>query len=124
MGLGSRRAESSRQAEISASKAVDRFGSESCSSRQDESRAEKPVDRFAPESSSSRQDQSRAEIPVDRIMTPHEAWYGRKPEVGNLRVFGSVCYVHVPEEKRTKLDERAELGIFIGYSSIVKAYRV
>ena len=35
-----------------------------------------------------------------------------------------MCYVHVPEEKRTKLDEKAELGIFIGYSSVVKAYRV
>ena len=57
-------------------------------------------------------------------MTSHEAWYGRKPEVANLRVFGSLCYVHVPEEKRTKLDERAELGIFIGYCNVVKAYRV
>ena len=57
-------------------------------------------------------------------MTPHEAWFGRKPEVSHLRIFGSVCYVHVPEEKRTKLEERAELGIFIGYSSVVKAYRV
>ena len=41
-----------------------------------------------------------------------------------MRIFGSVCYVHVSEEKRIKLDERAELGIFIGYCSVVKAYRV
>lgn len=56
--------------------------------------------------------------------TPFEAWYGVKPSVDSLKVFGSICYTHVPASKRTKLDEKAEPGIFIGYNSQPKAYRV
>ena len=39
----------------------------------------------------------------DRI-TPYEAWFGFKPQVKHLRVFGSVCYALVPNEKRNKLE--------------------
>ena len=41
-----------------------------------------------------------------------------------MRVFGCVCYAHVHEAKRTKLEERAEISIILGYSNVVKAYRV
>ena len=58
------------------------------------------------------------------MMTPNEAWYMRKPEISHLRVFGSICYIHVHDAKRTKLEETAKPGIFIGYSNVVKAYRV
>jgi hypothetical protein len=37
--------------------------------------------------------------------TPYEAWYGFKPKVNHLRVFGSTCYALVPKEKRTKLEK-------------------
>ncbi|KAF9470222.1 hypothetical protein BDN70DRAFT_766701, partial [Pholiota conissans] len=30
--------------------------------------------------------------------TPFEAFYGRKPNVKHLRVFGVRCFAHVPEE--------------------------
>ena len=56
--------------------------------------------------------------------TPFEAWYGYKPSLQNLKVFGCICFSHVPQVKRDKLDRRANLGIFIGYSSISKAYRI
>ncbi|CAH9135713.1 unnamed protein product [Cuscuta epithymum] len=56
--------------------------------------------------------------------TPYEAWSGYKPKLDHLRVFGSPCYTHVPDVKRDKLDARAVVGIFIGYSSITKGYRV
>ncbi|KAL0430353.1 UNVERIFIED_CONTAM: Retrovirus-related Pol polyprotein from transposon TNT 1-94 [Sesamum radiatum] len=39
-------------------------------------------------------------------MTPIEAWSGRKPSAKHLRVFGSICYVHIPTEKRHKLEEK------------------
>ena len=55
---------------------------------------------------------------------PFEAWYGVKPAVEHLRIFGCICYTHVPEVKRDKLDQRAEIGIFLGYSNNVKGYRV
>ena len=56
--------------------------------------------------------------------TPFEAWYGYKPFVHNFKVFGCICFTYVPKVKRDKLDKKAEAGIFIGYSTTSKAYRV
>ncbi|KAK4399006.1 putative mitochondrial protein [Sesamum angolense] len=57
-------------------------------------------------------------------MTPLEAWSGKKPSAKHLRVFGSICYVHIPTEKRHKLEEKTEKGIFLGYSTQSKGYRI
>ncbi|GKU98369.1 hypothetical protein SLEP1_g11381 [Rubroshorea leprosula] len=48
-------------------------------------------------------------------ITPVEAWSGFKPSVKHLKVFGSIAYAHIPAETRTKLDDRAEKTVFIGY---------
>jgi len=48
-------------------------------------------------------------------MTPEEKFIGKKPYVSHLRVFGYITYVHVLDEKRSKLDPKAEECIFIGY---------
>ena len=56
--------------------------------------------------------------------TPYELWKGRKPNLKHLRVFGSKVFCYIPKEKRTKLDEKAEEGIFVGYSDRTKGYRV
>ncbi|KAK2404761.1 putative mitochondrial protein [Trifolium repens] len=56
--------------------------------------------------------------------TPIEAWIGVKPSAKHLKIFGSICYVHVPAAKRSKLDDKAEMGIFLGYASSSKGYRV
>jgi hypothetical protein len=56
-------------------------------------------------------------------MTPEEKFTGKKPDVSHLRVFGCIAYVHVPDEKRSKLDPKAEKCIFIGYSLEQKGYR-
>ena len=55
--------------------------------------------------------------------TPYEAWYGFKPKVNHLRVFGSTCYALVPKEKRTKLENRSMKCTFIGYFDEKKGYR-
>ena len=57
-------------------------------------------------------------------MTPHEAWYGRKPHVEHLRVFGCTAYVHVPSDERGKLDSKSRRCILLGYGSVRKGYRV
>ncbi|KAL0284007.1 UNVERIFIED_CONTAM: putative mitochondrial protein [Sesamum angustifolium] len=57
-------------------------------------------------------------------MTPIEAWSGKKPSAKHLRVFGSICYVHIPTEKRHNLEEKTEKGIFLGYSTQSKGYRI
>ena len=56
--------------------------------------------------------------------TPFEAWYGYKPRLQNLKTFGCLCFSYIPHVKRDKLDKKVEVGIFIGYSSISKAYRI
>ena len=33
-------------------------------------------------------------------------------------------YIHIPKEKRTKLDSSGRKGIFVGYSDTSKAYRI
>jgi transposase InsO family protein len=55
-------------------------------------------------------------------MTPEEAFTGVKPEVGHFRIFGCPVYIHVPKEKRTKLDPSGRKGTFVGYSESSKAY--
>jgi hypothetical protein len=47
--------------------------------------------------------------------TPEEAFTGVKLEIGNLRIFCFPIYIHVPMEKRTKLEPSGEKGIFVGY---------
>lgn len=48
--------------------------------------------------------------------TPSELWENRKPDVSNLRVFGSTAYNHIPKELRKKLHNRGKKIIMIGYS--------
>lgn len=55
--------------------------------------------------------------------TPFELWHNKKPSYGHIRIFGSEAYVHVPKEKRLKLDMKAEKMIFVGYAEGRKAYR-
>jgi hypothetical protein len=56
-------------------------------------------------------------------MTLEEKFTSKKPDVLHLRVFGCIAYVHVPDEKKSKLDPKAEKCIFIGYSLERKKYR-
>ena len=56
--------------------------------------------------------------------TPEVAFSEEKPEVKNLRIFGCPMYIHIPKEKRTKLNPFGSKGIFVGYSDTTKAYRI
>jgi len=51
----------------------------------------------------------------DKEVPPWEAWYGKKPRISHLRVWGCPAFVHVPKEKRGKLASRAWEGVFVGY---------
>ncbi|KAK3014564.1 hypothetical protein RJ639_010178 [Escallonia herrerae] len=55
--------------------------------------------------------------------TPFEALYKSKPNVNYFRVFGSICYVHIPKSNRTKLDPKAKKCIFVAYDSRRKGWR-
>jgi hypothetical protein len=66
---------------------------------------------------------NRTPIAIVHGMTPEENFIGKKPDVSHLRVFGCIAYVHVPDEKRSKLNPKVEKCIFIGYSLKQKGYK-
>jgi hypothetical protein len=57
-------------------------------------------------------------------MTPHEVWSGKNPSVSHLKVFGCDAFVHIPKEKRRKLDKKIVNCIFIGYKEGMKGYKL
>jgi hypothetical protein len=66
---------------------------------------------------------NRTPTTVVHGMTPEEKFISKKPNVSHLIVFGCIAYVHIPDDKRSKLDPNAEKCIFIGYSLEQKRYR-
>jgi transposase InsO family protein len=56
--------------------------------------------------------------------TPHDVWTGKKPSLEYLKAFGCVAYVHVPKENKSKLDNKVEKCIFMGYKDGVKGYNL
>ena len=59
-----------------------------------------------------------------RDTTPDEAFSKVKPKIDDLHIFGCLVYIHIPREKRMKLDPSGRKGIFVGYSEFVKAYQI
>ena len=55
---------------------------------------------------------------------PYELWKGRKPNIKYFRIFGSTCFIFQDRKNVEKFDYRSDEGIFLGYSSTSKAYRV
>lgn len=55
--------------------------------------------------------------PTKRLkdQVPEEVWLGKKPTVKHLRIFGSLSYIHIPDEKRRKLGDKSEAMILVGY---------
>ncbi|KAJ9541174.1 hypothetical protein OSB04_027680 [Centaurea solstitialis] len=56
--------------------------------------------------------------------TPYELFRNRKPSIKHLHIFGCVCYILNNKDNLGKFDSKSDDGIFLGYSSISKTYRV
>lgn len=58
--------------------------------------------------------------------TPFKYFWGKKPDLSLARVFGSVCYPHIPPANRTKEAgvEKAKKGIFVGIAGNSKGWIV
>nr|KYP43525.1 Retrovirus-related Pol polyprotein from transposon TNT 1-94 [Cajanus cajan] len=54
--------------------------------------------------------QNRLLTTAVKDQTPYEAWYGHKPSLIFSKIFGCLCFTHIP--------------IFIGYSTVSKAYKI
>ena len=48
-------------------------------------------------------------------ISPYELWIGQKPRIRHMRIVGSSCYAHIPDQKRRKMDKKAVKGILLGY---------
>jgi hypothetical protein len=58
------------------------------------------------------------------LKTPEEMFTGKKPEVSHLKRFGYPLFIHIPKEKRNKLEPSGKKGIFVGYCEVSKAFRI
>jgi hypothetical protein len=56
--------------------------------------------------------------------TPEAIFSRKKLEVSHLKIFGCPVFVHIPKEKRTKMDPSGKKGIFVGYYEVSKAFEV
>jgi hypothetical protein len=56
--------------------------------------------------------------------TPHEVWPGKNPSVSHIKVFGCDAFMHVPKEKRSKMDKKLVKCIFIGHKEGMKGYKL
>ena len=68
--------------------------------------------------------QNRLSTKATKDWTPFEAWYRFKPSLNFLKVFGCLCFSYIPQVKRDKQYKKSVPDIFIGYSSVSKAYKV
>lgn len=55
---------------------------------------------------------------------PEKAWKGSDPSYSHLRVFGCKAFMHIPKEKRSKLDSKTTPTIFVGYGGEEFGYRL
>jgi hypothetical protein len=55
--------------------------------------------------------------------TLEETFFGKKPQVRHIKIFRCPVFVHIPKEKRNKLDPSGKKGIFVGYCEVSKAFR-
>ena len=57
-------------------------------------------------------------------MTLEEAWSEVKMSIAFFRVFGCVSYVHIPDEKKTKLNNKIVSCVLLGLREESKAYKL
>ena len=57
--------------------------------------------------------QNRTPHRVLKNKTPEEVFSGKKPEFNRLRIFGCPVYIHIPKEKKMKLDPLGKKSIFV-----------
>ncbi|POM74083.1 Integrase catalytic core protein [Phytophthora palmivora] len=66
--------------------------------------------------------------PMSRLgnKTPFKKVYGKIPNISDLQIWGSICFAHVPEERRKdkKLSARSVKCRFLGVSDEYKGYRL
>nr|GEX00619.1 retrovirus-related Pol polyprotein from transposon TNT 1-94 [Tanacetum cinerariifolium] len=68
--------------------------------------------------------QNRSIIRFRHGKTSYELLHNKLPDLSFLYVFGALCYPTNDSENLGKLQPKANIGIFIGYASTKKAFRI
>lgn len=58
------------------------------------------------------------------VQTPYEAWNGRKPHLGHLKIFGSGGHVKNATPHQKRLDDRSTQMVYFGVEQGSKAHRM
>jgi hypothetical protein len=53
----------------------------------------------------------------------HEVWFGKNPSLSHIQFLGYDGFLHLPKEKRKKMDNKEIKCIFIGYKDGMKGYK-
>lgn len=53
---------------------------------------------------------------LENSATPAELWFGSKPDLEKLRVFGCKAYAWIPDQCRKKLDSKSRKSVMVGYA--------
>ena len=56
--------------------------------------------------------------------TREEVFTGEKLDISHIWIFGCHVYIHIPKEKRTKMEPSRKKGVFVGYSETSKEFRI
>ena len=56
--------------------------------------------------------------------TPFEGWWGRKPNLGYLKVFGCTTHVRTSGPHLKKLEDRSKAMVYLGVDEGCKAHRL
>lgn len=56
--------------------------------------------------------------------TPFELWFGEKPYLGHIKVFGTTGFMHIPKIGRKKWDAKAKKVYLVGYEATSKNFRL
>ena len=68
---------------------------------------------------------NRALIRPIHKKTPYELWHDRKPNIGYFHIFRRKYFIHNNDKNNIrKFDAKLVEGIFLGYSTTSKAYRI
>jgi hypothetical protein len=67
---------------------------------------------------------NRVYLRPETTKTPYEIWQGKKSMIKYFKTFGSKCYILRDRENLGKFDSKSDEGIFLGYSTNSRAYRV
>nr|GEY45262.1 retrovirus-related Pol polyprotein from transposon TNT 1-94 [Tanacetum cinerariifolium] len=68
--------------------------------------------------------QNRSIIRLQHEKTPYELLHSKLPDLSFFHVFGALIYLTNDSENLDNLQPKANIGIFIGYAPIKKAFRI